>query len=80
MAGNFLANIVPGGTFGQLLSAGTVPILNGAVGLEVGCGIVVLVAHFLQQDIIISAQAEQAKPGGSSEPQAGERVGTAERS
>jgi multicomponent Na+:H+ antiporter subunit B len=80
VAGNFLANIVPGGTFGQLLSAGTVPILNGAVGLEVGCGIVVLVAHFLQQDIIISAQAEQAKPGGSSEPQAGERVGTAERS
>jgi multicomponent Na+:H+ antiporter subunit B len=60
VAGNFLTNILPGGTFGQLLSAGTVPVLNGAVGLEVGCGMVVLLAHFLQQDIIIGARTERA--------------------
>jgi multicomponent Na+:H+ antiporter subunit B len=80
VAGNFLANIIPGGTFGQLLSAGTVPVLNGAVGLEVGCGMVVLLAHFLQQDIIIAAQSEQAARGGSSEARAEERIGAEERS
>lgn len=76
VAGNFLANILPGGTFGQLLSAGTVPVLNGAVGLEVGCGMVVLLAHFLQQDIIIAAKAEQAVPGSAEKERAGdERAG-----
>jgi multicomponent Na+:H+ antiporter subunit B len=61
ITGAFLADIVPGGTFGQLLSAGTVPVLNGAVGLEVGCGVVVLLAHFLQQDIIIAAKSERVR-------------------
>jgi multicomponent Na+:H+ antiporter subunit B len=54
-AGAFLANIIPGGSFGQLLSAGTVPVLNIAVGLEVACGTVVLLANFLQQDIVVTA-------------------------
>jgi multicomponent Na+:H+ antiporter subunit B len=58
---SFLADIVPGGTFGQLLSAGTVPVLNGAVGLEVGCGMVVLLSYFLQQDIIITAKFQRAR-------------------
>lgn len=70
IAGDFLADVIPGGTFGQLLSAGTVPVLNGAVGLEVGCGMVVLLAHFLRQDIIIAAKPgrtrRQAAPGGES--------------
>lgn len=74
VAGNFLANIIPGGTFGQLLSAGTVPVLNGAVGLEVGCGMVVLLAHFLQQDIIIAAKSEQAGQPGTEDERAGEEV------
>ena len=80
VAGNFLANIIPGGTFGQLLSAGTVPVLNGAVGLEVGCGMVVLLAHFLQQDIIIAAKSEQVVRGGTEGSQAGEGVKARERS
>lgn len=71
VAGSFLANIIPYGTFGQLVSAGTVFLLNGAVGLEVGCGTVVLLAHFLQQDIIISAKAQGVVPAGP----AGKRSG-----
>lgn len=49
IAGSFLQNVVPLGTFRQLVSAGTVPLLNIAVGVEVGCGIVVLLASFFRQ-------------------------------
>jgi multicomponent Na+:H+ antiporter subunit B len=79
VAGKFLANILPGGTFGQLLSAGTVPVLNGAVGLEVGCGMVLLLAHFLEQDIIIAAKSEQAVPAWTEGARAGERGKAGER-
>lgn len=51
--GAFLANIIPMGTFGQLLSAGTVPVLSIVVGIEVGCGMMVLLTHFLDQDIVV---------------------------
>jgi multicomponent Na+:H+ antiporter subunit B len=47
--GAFLANALPLGTFGQLLSAGTVPLLNVVVGIAVGSGGVMLVSQFLQQ-------------------------------
>lgn len=60
VAGSFLANIAATGSFGELVSGGTVPLLNGAVGLEVGCGMVVLLAHFLRQDIIITAKTQRA--------------------
>ena len=56
--GAFLANVIsPRGTFGQLFSAGTVPVLNAVVGLEVGCGMVVLITHFLEQDIALTGTA-----------------------
>lgn len=71
IAGSFLANVIPGGSFGELVSAGTVPLLNGAVGLEVGCGMVVLLAYFLQQDIIITAKSQGAATAGT----AGDRSG-----
>jgi multicomponent Na+:H+ antiporter subunit B len=45
----FLANILPLGTTGQLLSAGTVPVYSCAVGIAVGSGVVVLLAQFLDQ-------------------------------
>lgn len=51
VAGAFLANIIPTGTFGQLFSAGTVPVLNGAVGVEVASGVAILLAKFLEQAI-----------------------------
>lgn len=75
VAGSFLANIIPTGSFGELVSAGTVPVLNGAVGLEVGCGMVLLLAHFLRQDIIITAKTQRALRGGRT----GERSGNGEK-
>jgi multicomponent Na+:H+ antiporter subunit B len=53
VTGAFLANIVPTGAFGQLFSGGTVPILNGAVGVEVASGTMVLLAKFLEQAILL---------------------------
>jgi multicomponent Na+:H+ antiporter subunit B len=47
--GGFLANFLPTGVFGSLLSGGTVPLLNAAVGIEVASGVVVLLAGFLDQ-------------------------------
>ncbi|HVW81114.1 MAG TPA: MnhB domain-containing protein [Mycobacteriales bacterium] len=49
----FLGNVLPRGTFGQLYSAGSVPLLNGAVGVEVASGAIVLVAKFLDQAILL---------------------------
>ena len=51
VSGVFLANFVPQGTFGQLLSSGTVILLNIAVGIEVACAMVVLLARFFEEDI-----------------------------
>jgi multicomponent Na+:H+ antiporter subunit B len=61
VTGAFLADFLPNGTFGQLLSSGTVLVLNGAVGLEVGCGMVVLLGCFLRQDIVITATSERVR-------------------
>ncbi|MFD0279439.1 MnhB domain-containing protein [Kitasatospora sp. NPDC127111] len=47
----YLANTLPLGTFNQLSSGGLVPVLNAVVGVEVGSGVVVLLAHFLDQAV-----------------------------
>jgi multicomponent Na+:H+ antiporter subunit B len=52
-AGAFLQNVVPLGIFGQLFSGGTVPVLNGLVGIEVASGTMMLLAKFLEQAILI---------------------------
>jgi multicomponent Na+:H+ antiporter subunit B len=44
-----LANFLPRGVFQQLLSAGTVPVLNVVAGFAVGAGAVVLLSQFLTQ-------------------------------
>ncbi|MFF4035601.1 hydrogen gas-evolving membrane-bound hydrogenase subunit E [Streptomyces sviceus] len=50
----FLANtVLPYGTFNTLSSGGTVPLLNAAVGMEVACAVVVLLARFLDQTVEI---------------------------
>jgi multicomponent Na+:H+ antiporter subunit B len=48
----FLANVIPKGVFGSLFSAGTVPVFSVAIGVEVTCGVVVLLAGFLEQDLV----------------------------
>jgi multicomponent Na+:H+ antiporter subunit B len=54
----FLANTLPHGTFGALLSAGTVPLLSTAVGIEVAAGTVLLLASFLRQAITLEDTPE----------------------
>ena len=55
VGGSFLANVLPLGSLGDLASAGTVPVLNVAVGLEVGSALVMLVAKFLDQALLVSS-------------------------
>lgn len=56
VAGSFLTNVIPGGTLGELFSAGTVPLLNGAVGVEVASGVVLLLAKFLEQAVAVRSE------------------------
>ncbi|WUH89240.1 sodium:proton antiporter [Streptomyces sp. NBC_00433] len=51
----YLQNVLPLGTFNQLSSAGLVPLLNAAVGVEVASGVIVLVAQFLDQAVEIES-------------------------
>lgn len=54
----YLQNVLPLGTFGQLSSGGLVPLVNAAVGIEVGSGVVVLLAQFLDQAVEIESPSE----------------------
>lgn len=49
--GGFLANVLPLGVTGNLISAGTVPLFSISIGIEVASGVVVLLAGFLEQDL-----------------------------
>jgi multicomponent Na+:H+ antiporter subunit B len=53
LGASFLANVIPVGTLGTLFSAGTVPLLNGVVGVEVASGVVVLLSKFFEQAITV---------------------------
>ncbi|WP_316529381.1 MnhB domain-containing protein [Kitasatospora brasiliensis] len=56
----YLANTLPLGTFNQLSSSGLVAVVNAAVGVEVASGIVVLLAHFLDQAVEVVPRGEGA--------------------
>lgn len=58
VGGAFLSDVIPNGSFGNLFSAGTVPLLNGAVGVEVASGTAVLLAKFLDQGILVKPRAK----------------------
>lgn len=67
VSGSFLHNVFSFGSFGAFLSSGTVETLNAAVGVEVACGVMVLLAHFLEQAIVIggaSAPEVESDEGG----------------
>lgn len=53
VGGTFLVNLLPTGKLGNLFSSGSVVLLNIAVGVEVACGMTVLLAQFLAQEITI---------------------------
>lgn len=63
VAGAFLYNMLPYGAVGQLASAGTVPLLNVAVGLEVGSAMVLLLAEFLEQTLILRRRSDGTGSG-----------------
>ncbi|POX35953.1 sodium:proton antiporter, partial [Streptomyces sp. Ru73] len=55
---SYLANFLPHGTLNTLASGGTVPLLNAAIGIEVACAVVVLLARFLDQAVEIEEEGE----------------------
>lgn len=60
----FLANVLPTGhTLASLASAGTVPILNTTVGIEIAAGVVLLLARFFEQDLMIGPGGSSGRPG-----------------
>jgi len=52
-SGSFLGNFLPTGSFGQILSTGTVQVLSAVVGVEVLGSAVVLLAAFFEQEISV---------------------------
>jgi multicomponent Na+:H+ antiporter subunit B len=57
----YLANVIRLGSPGQLLSGGTIAILNGLTGVAVAAGVVLLLREFLQEHV-------QTLPGAEEEP------------
>jgi multicomponent Na+:H+ antiporter subunit B len=53
VSGAFLENFLPLGEPGELLAAGTIPILSVFVGVEVAGGFVLLLSEFLDQLLLI---------------------------
>ncbi len=47
----FLQNLLPLGKTGEIPSAGTLPILNGVIGIEVGAGFLLILWEFLKQTL-----------------------------
>jgi multicomponent Na+:H+ antiporter subunit B len=54
----FLENVLPLGQPGSLLSAGTIPLINATVGLEVAGGFVLLLSEFLEQTLVVRRPGE----------------------
>ncbi len=57
--GVYLQNVVPLGPVGTVYSAGTIPLINLAVGLEVGSGFLLMLSEFLAQTLRIRARRKQ---------------------
>ena len=49
----YLSNVFPLGITGTLFSAGTIPVINLLVGLEVGVGIVFIAYEFVEQTLVV---------------------------
>ena len=49
----FLQDVIPLGPVGKIYSAGTIPLINLSVGLEVGAGFLLILSGFLRQTLQI---------------------------
>ena len=49
----FLENVLPLGQSGKVFSAGTLPVINLSVGLEVGAGLLLVMWEFLEQALMV---------------------------
>ena len=49
----FLDNVLPLGSTGKVFSAGTVPVINVLVGLEIAAGFILLLTVFLHQTLVL---------------------------
>lgn len=56
---NYLHNLLPLGDTGELLSTGTLPVLNIAVGAEVASAFLLLIAAFLRQVLVIRREKKR---------------------
>ncbi|HEX3325979.1 MAG TPA: MnhB domain-containing protein [Actinomycetota bacterium] len=54
----FLENFFPLGTTGQLISAGTIPLINVSVGLAVTAGFVLILAEFMEQTVVLRRRSQ----------------------
>jgi multicomponent Na+:H+ antiporter subunit B len=52
-AGSFLTNVLPLGRTGELLSGGSLPVLNATVGVAVAAAFVLILSEFLEQTLAI---------------------------
>ena len=57
-SGAFLKNVLPLGGEGQLFSAGTIPIINLCVGIEVCAGFFLLFLEFAHETRVEEGEAE----------------------
>jgi multicomponent Na+:H+ antiporter subunit B len=55
----FLDNVLPKGVTGLLGSAGTIPLLNAAVGLEVAAAFLLLFGEFLDERAVALARSRE---------------------
>ena len=63
LGGSLFENVLPLGTPGSLLSGGTIPVGNMAVGIAVAGGFVLLLSEFLEQAVIVRGRSGR-RPGG----------------
>jgi multicomponent Na+:H+ antiporter subunit B len=56
---SFLSNILPLGQFRDLASSGLVPLFNAVVGAEVASGLIVVLAHFLEQAVEVAPDTDE---------------------
>jgi len=59
LRGSFLANFLPLGTSGDLLSAGVIPLFNLALMIEVGAGLYLAFLRLISIEVVVTEEEEE---------------------